>query len=110
MFQLLINPIPILLIIGTAFGVLLHDSQIDRAMVTAVTIPVTTSVYGPSEATIKLSDVQPHSEQVSATENIRNLNDSQPTIQPRANDDKRYVVQKKASFQVAGSDYSWPSI
>ncbi|MBC7943265.1 hypothetical protein H7X68_02085 [Candidatus Saccharibacteria bacterium] len=110
MFPLLINPLPIFFTLGTVFGVLVHDTQIDRATAASLVAPIVIVSYGATDVALNQNDPHIHSERVSVSESIRNLKTDQPRVQTRGGDDKKYVVQKKSSFQSYGSDYSWPSI
>lgn len=110
MFPLLINPIPLILTLSTAFGVLVHDTQIDKATATAMTMPITIVAYGAADIALKLNDPHVHSERAPLSEGVRDLKASQPRVQPRNGDDKKYVTQKKSSVTSFGSEYSWPSI
>lgn len=103
MFPYIINPLPIALTLATSFGVLLHDTQLDRATTTALTLPAIVAAYGAADIGLKLSDGHTHTERVS-------LGASQPRIQPRGHDDKKYMLNKKLHINSSGSDYSWPSI
>lgn len=110
MFPLLINPIPLIITLSTAFGVLIHDTQIDKATSTALTMPALIAAYGAADIALKLNDPHVHNERASLSEGVRDLKASQPRVQPRNGDDKKYVTQKKSAVTTFGSEYSWPSI
>lgn len=103
MYPLLINPLPLLLTLSTSFGVLLHDTQIDRATTTALTLPAIVASYGAADIALKLNDPHTHAERV-------HINASEPRVRARSNDDKKYIFSKKLRVNSYGSDYSWPSI
>lgn len=110
MYPLLINPIPLLLTLSAAFGVLIHDTQVDRAASTIMSTPVAIVSSGESGVSSKMNDLHVHSERVSVPQNVDELKTSQPRTKPRDGDDKKYVVQKKSSLSLYGSEYIWPSI
>jgi hypothetical protein len=103
MYLSLVNLFPVLLTFSAALGVFMHDSQLDRATVTAFNAPVITAV-DTSVNVPKFSDFHTHTESSS-----EQLQVNQPTAQPRS-EDKKYIVSKKLVSNSAGSDYSWPSI
>jgi hypothetical protein len=101
------NPIPFLLTLCTAFGVLLHDTQLDHAAI-AVSPGVTDSNY--YQNTFKQNDLHTHIERVNFSNNFSSLKFDQPRVQPRDEDDDKYATQKKSSDTTFGSVYSWPSV
>jgi hypothetical protein len=110
MFPLLINPLPVLLTLSTAFGVLVHDTQLDAAAKTALTVPVTIAAYAGAEYVTKMNDPHIHNERASFSNGLSELKGEQPRTQTRGGDDKKYVVQKKSNVHSYGSEYIWPSI
>lgn len=110
MFPLLINPLPLLLTLSTAFGVVVHDTQLDMAAKTAMTIPIAIIGFVGTEVSLKLNDPHVHNESASVSQSVRELKAANPRTQTRGGDDKKYVIQKKASLQSYGSEYIWPSI
>lgn len=110
MYPLLINPIPLLLTLSAAFGVLIHDTQVDRAASTILSTPSAIVSSGEQGIFSRMNDLHVHSERVSVSQDVDELKTSQPRVQPRDGDDKKYVVQKKSSLNLYGSEYSWPSI
>jgi hypothetical protein len=109
MFPIFINPLSVLLTITTSFGVILHDTQIDRATSTALTIPVAIATFGAAEVVLKLNDPHIHTERFSAPTNAESLRSGQPRT-PVRDDDKKYVSVKKYVSDGMGSEYHWPSI
>lgn len=109
MYPILINPIPLLLTLSTAFGVLMHDTQLDTAAKTALTTPVSIVGFLGSEGSLKFNDPHVHNESSSMSQGVRDLKDVNPRTQTRGGDDKKYVIQKKSSLQSYGSEYIWPS-
>ncbi|MBC7869019.1 hypothetical protein H7X69_02485 [Candidatus Saccharibacteria bacterium] len=110
MFPLLINPLSLLLTLSTAFGVLVHDTQLDTAAKTALTVPIAIVAYGGTDMVMKMNDQHIHNERVSLSQSLGQLKGEQPRTQTRGGDDKKYFVQKKSSVHSYGSEYVWPSI
>lgn len=110
MFPILINPLPLLLTLTTTFGVLVHDTQIDRATSTALALPVAIATLGAAEISLKAGEAHVHAERFSFAKNIEQLRFSQPRIQVRSEDEKKYVSVKKFTSNGVGSEYSWPTI
>lgn len=109
MSPLAFNPFPAAIAIMAAFGVFMHDTQLDTAIVTAVsTIPAIMASNG--EVQIKTPDPHIHAERHTFALSGRHLRTNQPAIQPRNENDKKYVIQKRLWGNSFGSDYSWPSI
>jgi hypothetical protein len=109
MFPLLINPLPILLTLSAAFGVLVHDTQIDAAARTVLTTPIAIVGNMESELLTKMNDPHINNERASVSRGVDDLRPTQPRT-PSRSDDKKYVVQKKSSVLSYGSEYIWPSI
>ncbi len=84
------------------FGVLVHDSRLDRAA--ASILPAQSSAITTLEE-LKVNDLHTHTERASFGQNT-----VEPSIQPRTDNDKKYVIQKKLSANTFGSMYFWPSI
>ena len=80
--------------LGTASSVLIHDTNVDKAMVTAVTNHaqhMTNPIAKPG------NDPHTHSERTSLHQAIRDLNASQPRVQPRNQDEKHYAQSKPSA-------------
>lgn len=101
MFPIIFNPTPILLTFCAMFGVLVHDTRLDRAA--AAVLPAQSSVVTTVED-LKVNDLHTHAERVSFSQDV-----TEPSIQPRNDQDKKYVVQKKLNANSFGSIYIWPS-
>lgn len=110
MFPLLINPLPILLTLTTSFGVLFHDSQLDRASSIALSLPVAFAAVGSADLSFKSSDPHLHAERVSIAQKFEQLRSVQPRIQTRNGEDKKYISSKKFNSDTNGSEYHWPSV
>lgn len=110
MFPLLINPLPLLLTLTTSFGVLVHDTQIDRATSTALAVPIAFATLGAAEISLKSGEAHVHTERFSFAKNMEQLRSGQPRIQIRNEDDKKYISVKKFTSNGLGSEYNWPSV
>lgn len=109
MLSEIINPLTILISLTAVFGVFVHDTQIDKALVTAISSPATSSDYCSEPLKLPTVDQHIHSESTSLT-GTSNLNSQQPATQPRNQDDKKYVAGRRLSSNTPGNEYSWPSI
>lgn len=87
--QTLTHFFTIALSLCTASGVLLHDTNVDKAMVKAVSQQVDAASPGNMPHT--------HSERGSLHQAIRDLNASQPRTQPRGQEDRKYVQAKPSA-------------
>jgi hypothetical protein len=109
MFPITINPLPLLFTITATFGVLVHDTQIDRATTVALALPTAFATFAAVDSAMKSSEQHVHVERVSMPSHLANLRMSIPRMQPR-DDDRRYVQSKKLAFGSMDSGYIWPSI
>ena len=109
MFPLSINPLPILLTLSTAFGVLVHDTQIDAAARSVLTTPISIVSYSSADLLTKMNDPHIHNERASVSRSVDDMQPAQPRT-PTRSDDKKYVGQKKSAVLSYGSEYIWPSI
>lgn len=105
MLQTIINPIIIGITISTTFGVLVHDTQLDKAATLAI-VPAALATYAAVE--IKTDGGHPHVERVSGPK-VNALRATVPRIQPR--DDNRNYLLHRAGF-AGGHDTTrlWPSV
>ncbi|HRN90235.1 MAG TPA: hypothetical protein PK543_00935 [Candidatus Saccharibacteria bacterium] len=107
MLPLTLNPLPVLISLTAAFSVLVHDSQIDFAAMTALAVPaaiITGDVVG-----LNLAEAgqHVHAERSSGSRAIRNTQAATP---PRNENDKKYVAQRRLLGDSFGSEFYWPSI
>jgi hypothetical protein len=98
----LTSPFPIAFIVATAFGVLMHDTQADRAAQLAIVAPSGFSDFAVADAASKQSE-HTHVERVSVLNRTSN-----PNTQPR--DDHRKYIQPKKTIASSGSNGLWPSV
>lgn len=108
MFQTIIKPLPLIFTIATTFGVLVHDTQIDRAAV-ALTIPAAFASFIAIDTVLKSSEQHVHVEKVSIPHTVNSLRMNVPRLQVR-DDDRRYVQSKKLFVSGGDSISLWPSV
>ena len=111
MIRSIINPIALLFTLTTAFGVVIHDTQMDKAATVALTLPALTLIlYAAVDAGVKSSDPHVHVERASAPGHINTLRAMTPRLQPRE-DDRRHIHTKKLLYSAGGDSVSlWPSV
>lgn len=109
MLSEIINPITVLISLTAVFGIFVHDSRIDEALITAVSTPVITVNYSPSPIRLMVIDQHIHPE-INSFSRASGLNSQQPATQPRNQDEKKYIAQRRLMGNTFGNEYSWPSI
>ena len=111
MFAYLINPLLALMSLGTATGVLLHDTRIDKATVTALALPAAVvSLDGSSKFAGISSDLHTHAERTSLSQAIHDLKGQMPRTLPR-NEDKKHALPKfVAKGHHAFDNYTLPIV
>ncbi|MEO6109499.1 MAG: hypothetical protein ABIP50_00605 [Candidatus Saccharimonadales bacterium] len=110
MLPALINPLPLVFTLVTTFGVLVHDTQIDRATTLAVVVPASYATFAALDTATRLSDDHIHVERFSTSTHLASLIRSVPRIQPRDEDDHHYIQSKKVNFGSNYNGYLWPSV
>lgn len=103
----IINPLLIGFTLSTAFGLLMHDTQIDRATTVALTAPAALTIYAAADLSLKMND-HIHVEKSSGTSDLTVLRTTSPRTPPR-DDDRRYVQSKKVVFNGGNASGLWPS-
>lgn len=102
----LIKPSPILIIIVTTFGILMHDMHIDKAATAAIAPPSYASTTGALEKTLTPS-FHIHVERPEMPRFASSL----PNLQPPREDGRRYIQNKRLLFTGGGDTLSlWPSV
>lgn len=97
--SLLIAPFSVFLSLSTATGVLLHDTRLDRATLTALAIPSAIVAYQASGKLVNISpDLHPHPEHHQLSQAVKNLKGATPKTTPRSPSDKKYVSQKNTGL------------
>jgi len=102
---LLLKPLSFMLVIATTFGVVMHDTQVDKATNVALN-PVYYASASAADATAKSGD-HVHVERFSVSNQAHTLRSNLPKIQPR-DDDRRYIQSKKITHS-GNSASLWPS-
>lgn len=97
--SLLLTPLSILLSLSTAAGVFVHDTRIDKATLTVISSASTNTSY---QANTKLvnyaTDSHTHVERHTLSQSLHELRGDNPRVQPRTNNEKKYVSQKNFGF------------
>lgn len=107
MFEKIINPAAILIALVTTAGVIIHDTQVDRATTMALTLPSLLASYAVVDLAVKSSDPHTHVERISGPKH-HHLRATVPRVVPR-DDDKRHIATKKVGL--AHDDLAlWPSV
>lgn len=108
MFPLILNPLPVLVSLTAALGVLVHDTQIDNVAVTALSMSAIVSDSATNG--LRSGSHHVHVDRGSFGESTRSLRTHQPATQPRNETDKKYIAQKRLMGNSFGNEYSWPSV
>lgn len=88
-----INIAAVAISLVTASGIFLHDTRIDKAATTAITIP--SEIAAEATTNDKLNwDAHTHVERQVFSQTVRDLQGSNPRIQPRT-DDKKHLLQNR---------------
>ena len=101
-----IKPSPILIILVTTFGIVMHDMHLDKAATAAISLPAYTASTGALEKTLT-PNYHIHVERAE----IPRFSSSLPNIQPPRDDGRKYIQNKKLLFSGGGDTVSlWPSV
>jgi hypothetical protein len=109
MLQTTTNTLLIGFTLATTLGVVLHDTQLDRAATVAVALPAAIASVVAVDSSLKSSDSHIHVERASAPKHVAGLRSTLPRLQPR-DDDRRYQLQKKVYFGGSEVPTLWPSV
>lgn len=94
-FEYIITPLTMALSLTTAYGVLLHDTHLDKAFTSATTGVYTTHDDG-TTTKVKLGGMpHTHSEGISLSQAVRDRTDS-PRTTPRGGD-RKHLWQKRVT-------------
>jgi hypothetical protein len=104
-----ISPLSILISLAAVFGVFMHDSQFDNILMTALSAPAITADYNNNVVNLMPGShhIQSESSPIGSSFSLRV---QQPAAQPRNEDDKKYIAQRRIMGNTFGNDYYWPSI
>jgi len=110
MFTPYINTSIFILTLSTAFGVLVHDTHLDRMAAVAVGVPAAVATYAAADQFLKKTD-HTHVDRSGFTKQALVSHSKQPRVQPRE-DNYRYVQSKKSAWNGDGGSTSdlWPSV
>lgn len=98
-FSFLITPLSIALSLSTATGVLVHDMRIDKVAATAFAAPALMVGYQAETHLVNFAtDLHTHSEGGSLSQAVNDLRAQSPRVQPRNNDEKKYLSQKNVGL------------
>lgn len=93
--SILLTPLSVFLSLSTATGVLVHDTRVDKAAMTALSAPSPVSSGQADSKLVNISgDAHTHTERHSLSQAVHDLKADNPRIQPRSQADKKYVSQK----------------
>lgn len=94
--SILLTPLSIFLSLSTATGVLVHDTRIDKATMTALSSPSpVASGQADSKLVVNISgDAHTHTERHSLSQAVHDLKADNPRLHPRSPADKKYLSQK----------------
>lgn len=95
--SVILSPLSVLLSLSTATGVLVHDTGVDKAVMTAAALPAVVAGYELSNKSIKLGGTDhTHTERGSLAQAVRDVKSQNPRVQPRGSEDKKHLMQKFA--------------
>lgn len=90
-----LNPLPVLISLSTMFGIVVHDTKIDQLTVAIVTVPAVVASYDIASKVINPADGHTHSERMSLSQMVRDINNDNPRTTPRNQEKKRkYLMQR----------------
>ncbi len=104
-----IKPLPIIITLVTAFGILMHDTHVDRAATVAVALPAVLAAVGADQ--MISSNYHTHSERAAIPRVSNVFRSTLPNVQPPRDDTRGYLQNKKLFFG-GGADATslWPSV
>jgi hypothetical protein len=106
MFPILFNSVSAIISFSAMFGVFVHDTQLLKLANVVGPIDVTSFHSNDTELLAKSSQ---HVHMVSSS--LSSVSGGQQiSIQPRNENDKKYLSQRKTTQNNDDSDYFWPSI
>ncbi len=93
---ILLTPFSVFLSLSTATGVLVHDTRVDKATLTAISSSQNSPGYQASTAKLVnfSTDAHTHVERHSLAQSVRDIKADNPRIQPRSSAEKKYLSQK----------------
>ena len=104
------QPLSVAVSLLAVFGLLSHDTQLDNAVVTAVSKSTSVARLDVESAKIKLPEQHIHADSNSFTSGTLSLRAQQPASQAKTENEKKYISQRRLSGNNVGSEYHWRSI
>lgn len=101
------NTLSLSLVLATTAGVLMHDTQIDKATVVAFAAPAALAAFALADIASK-SNEHTHVEKVSSSSNL-GYSRFVPKVPPRE-ENRRYIQEKKLAIIDGDAKTIWPSI
>lgn len=92
--SLILSPCAFVLSLCTATGVFVHDMQLDKATVTALTIPVFAGASYDKSSVPQTGANHTHVERGSLSQALHDLRSTTPRMQPR-DDSRKHVLAKR---------------
>jgi len=109
MFQIFLTPMTTTFMTFSAmFGVVLHDAQLTKLAEVAISKHANIESIQPDEVRL-LAKASVHTHVAAANYSSTNTS-TQTSIQPRNENDKKYVSNRRHVSNDSDSDYVWPSI
>lgn len=97
--SLLVTPLSIFLSLSTATGVFVHDTRIDKATLSVMSAPSVSAGYQSNTKLVNYAtDSHTHVERHSLSQSLHELRSENPRVQPRTNNDKKYLTHKNLGF------------
>lgn len=90
----IINLLSLTFCLGTAGSIAIHDTNVDKALITGVASRVATMENVVSRPG---NDPHTHSERSSLYQAVRDIHSSQPRVQPRNQEERSYVKGKPSA-------------
>lgn len=109
MMQSIVNPLLIAFTLSTTVGVLVHDTQLDKAATLAVALPSAFAAAAAVDFAVKSDASHTHVERASAPKHAPGFRATTPRIQPR-DDDHRYFLNKGGYMGGFDATRLWPSV
>jgi hypothetical protein len=97
MISNIVNITAVVISLVTASGIFLHDTRVDKAATTAITLPAEIVADTTSSDKLMNWDAHTHVERMTFSQTVRDLQGtSNPRIQPRT-DDKKHLLQNRVA-------------
>lgn len=104
-----VNPLPFVFTLAIMFGVLVHDTNIDKATKVAFAPPALAASTAAANAVDSMISKSEHTH-VERT-SLSSFASSVPKTQPPRDDDRRYIQNKKQNLGSSDEHtYLWPSV